>query len=498
MDENSKDSFDSFENVSPRKRPPQRTVLAELSDSSFDEPSNKRRRNENAEIVKQKRRSPALHVDSDTTKSQLQLGTSTSVTLKVQSVSTDGSQISLQCINDKNGQSFVYLQHQWAETPVNVGNTIRLFDAKRWDENDWIVDADQGLVVVEPDTLISATSVAQALFCARKTVLNERFRGGNASNKAMLMGSIIHELFQKALFVPPMIVSAEWLLSQWRASIEENPSYLIALVALDFTPSAFEAELQPYVKIICQWINEKIGTHKPLPSGSRVKSVSDIEENIWIPSLGLKGKLDSTLIVNNKGDNSYLEPLELKTGKSGLSIEHNLQVLLYCVMLAIRDDQPVNSGSLLYLKDGVSRCVTPKLVDLKGAFQVRNRLATFTSKISTNLPEPISENRACLKCDHALTCTLSKFNAQTVSPTFKELVATIGSHLPKSHVQYFEKWTGMLTLEWKTALSRVPNLSSVWKMPSHEREKRGSCISNLQINACKKGANEKFNIKLTR
>ena len=41
---------------------------------------------------------------------------------------------------------------------------------------DWVIDDMNGLVVVNPDLLISGTSIVSTLFCMRKAVLNERFK----------------------------------------------------------------------------------------------------------------------------------------------------------------------------------------------------------------------------------------------------------------------------------------------------------------------------------
>ena len=51
--------------------------------------------------------------------------------------------------------------------------------------------------MVNPDYLISGTSVVAGVFCRRKAVLNERFKGFDAGNKVMLIGTLVHELFQE-------------------------------------------------------------------------------------------------------------------------------------------------------------------------------------------------------------------------------------------------------------------------------------------------------------
>ena len=53
-----------------------------------------------------------------------------------------------------------------------------------------------GLLVVNPDMLVSGTSIVSTLFCMRKAVLNERFKGQDGPSRSMLIGTLVHELLQ--------------------------------------------------------------------------------------------------------------------------------------------------------------------------------------------------------------------------------------------------------------------------------------------------------------
>lgn len=55
--------------------------------------------------------------------------------------------------------------------------------------------------MINPDFLISGTSVVSGVFCRRKAVLNERFRGLDPGNQLMLIGSLVHQLFQEVRLV---------------------------------------------------------------------------------------------------------------------------------------------------------------------------------------------------------------------------------------------------------------------------------------------------------
>lgn len=64
--------------------------------------------------------------------------------------------------------------------------------------------------------------------------------------------------------------------------------------------------------------------------GVTVTDFADIEENIWCPRFGLKGKIDVTagVRIHRRGrkPTERIVPLELKTGKESNSIEHRSQV----------------------------------------------------------------------------------------------------------------------------------------------------------------------------
>lgn len=75
-----------------------------------------------------------------------------------------------------------------------------------------------------------------------------------------------------------------------------------------------------------------------------IEVIDDIEENIWCPELGIKGKVD----VSVQTDHSLM-PLEIKTGRASVSLEHRGQVLMY-IMMMNKLGYEVPSGLLLYLR----------------------------------------------------------------------------------------------------------------------------------------------------
>ena len=93
-----------------------------------------------------------------------------------------------------------------------------------------------------------------------------------------------------------------------------------------------------------------------------VTSVRDIEENFWSPLLGIKGKVDCsaevTIHPRGKRHKTSTLPLELKTGKPNISLEHSGQVALYALMFGMhRPERSCEGGLLVYLQGASSSFV---------------------------------------------------------------------------------------------------------------------------------------------
>lgn len=102
-------------------------------------------------------------------------------------------------------------------------------------------------------------------------------------------------MFQKAI-VTPLTVSMDWLREEWRKMLNEE--MLVALLSLSLSPRQMETKLLPYFDQILSWMAENADSQRRLPTGSLVEEVHDIEENIWSPRLGLKGKIDVSFKVS--------------------------------------------------------------------------------------------------------------------------------------------------------------------------------------------------------
>ena len=103
-------------------------------------------------------------------------------------------------VRDESGAfGRILLRDSWVQsTPVLQGAVVHVigdFD----DEDICVVDNQRNYIVVNPDVLVSATTVADSVGCMRKAVLQDRVKATGDISKPMVYGNIIHTLFQAAL-----------------------------------------------------------------------------------------------------------------------------------------------------------------------------------------------------------------------------------------------------------------------------------------------------------
>lgn len=84
--------------------------------------------------------------------------------------------------NEPAAKAVCHLQTPWNQTPIQAGDLLSL--QAQWQPSlaSYVVNKEQGFCVIHPDLLISSTTVTGSLFCRRKAVLQDRFRGVDSTN----------------------------------------------------------------------------------------------------------------------------------------------------------------------------------------------------------------------------------------------------------------------------------------------------------------------------
>lgn len=82
--------------------------------------------------------------------------------------------------------AIVTLKGAWSETDVFVDDIVSVKGILNESGKNFQINADNGFIVTSPDFLVSGTSVVGSLFCARKAVLSERFKGIDCSDNKIV------------------------------------------------------------------------------------------------------------------------------------------------------------------------------------------------------------------------------------------------------------------------------------------------------------------------
>ncbi len=422
---------------------------------------------------------------------------------RVQSVEPGQGQIKLKLKNLTNDESGnCILKGSWAETKIDQGDIVNILSV----DSDMVIDDLNGLIVVNPDLLISGTSIVSTLFCMRKAVLSERFKGGEGSSRSMLVGTLVHMLLQETL--RHGLRSKEDVAKQLDKCLEDG-DVIKSLVSLGMSHQNMRTEMEPFLPHVLYFVEKYVLAKKghvelPAPAfaGSNnqmnktlakpwpgtVEAIKDIEENIWSPRLGMKGKVDLTVQVklqnrDAKGRMCKTLPLELKTGRPSGSAEHRGQLIMYSMMMSERRPDP-ESGLLLYLRTSSLQEVRAGIHEMRGLIQMRNQLAHHFLQDFEDLPSPINAKRACKECGLLNACAMYQKLADQVPPgpghAMSELVPEVLNHLNEEDMNFFNHWSRLNSLESGEA-RKASRLKSLWCVTPQQRELQGQAIAGLTL-----------------
>ncbi|KAM8774369.1 DNA replication ATP-dependent helicase/nuclease DNA2 [Rhynchonycteris naso] len=402
------------------------------------------------------------------------------------------------------------LRNDWCSVPVEAGDIIHLEGECTSDT--WIIDEDFGYLILYPDMLISGTSIASSIRCMRRAVLSENFKSSDPATRQMLIGTILHEVFQKA--INDSFVSEK--LKELAFQTVQEIRHLKEMYRLNLKQDEVKQEVEEYLPSFSKWAADFMHKYTSadypqmqlsLPSDGHnsnatckievVKSL-DIEESIWSPRFGLKGKIDATVAVKiHRGCKTKYKimPLELKTGKESNSIEHRSQLVLYTLLSQERRADP-EAGLLLYLRSGQMYPVPANHLDKRELLKLRNQMAfsllhrinkSGTRKEKTKLaplPQIIEEQQTCKYCSQVGNCALysraveEQMDDSSIPLAMLPKIKEETQHLKLTHLEYFNRWCLMLTLESQSKDNKK-NHQNIWLMPSSEMEQGGNCIGNL-------------------
>uniref|UniRef100_A0A3P8SA22 DNA replication ATP-dependent helicase/nuclease DNA2 n=1 Tax=Amphiprion percula TaxID=161767 RepID=A0A3P8SA22_AMPPE len=406
--------------------------------------------------------------------------------------------LTMSCSKSLHPTETCLLKDGWEMTPVRRGDVVHLEGCS--DGGSWLVDREQGFLVLLPDSLISGTSISSSIRCMRRAVLGDMFKSFDSGSMQMLNGTMVHEVFQRAATAKDFSLEK---LSKLADEALHGPRYLGDMYGLGVSQEEMKQELHNYLPSLQHWANEYLNSSTPKAISLKmydsatvvtVTELADIEENVWSPRFGLKGKIDVTarVRIQNPRNGSHripeekIVPLELKTGKESNSIEHRSQVILYTLMSLERYNP--ETGFLLYLKTGNLHPVVANHMDRRELLKLRNTLVHHVHNCVeqeaersrlTRLPDILTNRQTCQYCPQKRNCALYEravdpSSADVSEDVVQDFLQQETGHLTLPHLNYFSHWLLLWTLQCIKLLKYL-TLTCV------SSEKNGSCVGNLQL-----------------
>ncbi|KAH9914176.1 Dna2-domain-containing protein [Epithele typhae] len=427
----------------------------------------------------------------------------------------------------------VTLQDDWTHSNVQVGDIVNFIGD--WTERSpsaqlaMTVSLKHNFFIHHPDVLLTPTALSNTAQCMRKPLLTNMVRSSSDVTPALVWGNMLHEVMQTCLSV------ARWDDSFMNAKIENVcRAGMSELVRIDMDVPQAISEVTVRARGIKAFA-EKYIAPEPKPNAVltntragkdestllAIPQLYDIEEDIWSPTYGLKGKIDASVqaVIHEVDDSSTPfaranpqvkktaspMPFEIKTGRAMAGMEHRAQTMLYTLLMGERYGTESPSGLLYYTQSEEVVRVPAARNEIRALLVARNQMAghmmdrlraqsTITihedeegvdvvEHLDSSLPPTIDDNRVCGRCYTLDTCMLFRKAVEGVEDTtsdIRDIYQLKTGHLTQTQINFFKKWETLVSLEERDL---VRFRKELWMLTAHEREDKGRCFADMVLDA---------------
>lgn len=389
----------------------------------------------------------------------------------------------LNCLTSEDKLINIIVRDHWVTLNFKINDIIHIIVSKEGD-NFQLVDKDHNLLIWNPDILLSATKISDAIDCKRKTIITQKFNGPGAASVPLIVGNITHSIFQKCLL-------NRRIDDEFMDEIIENEldAYILDIYSVNKSKEDFKSIISEHIAYIKEWI----GTYVPLKNNNpnsnkkteyKATNILDIEENIMSPVFGIRGLIDVVIEAQLNTGEKHVIPLEIKTGRQYIS--NNAQVSLYTLLIKQRYEVESFYTSLVYtkLKECYLNSVNNK--DFRMLVNIRNELSQFLMYAVTDLP-PLLNRSSCERCFSLEPCmVLNKLienGTHELSGIDPDMYDDLTRHLTKAeYKEFYEHWDKLITKE-EGLISYTK--TELWKNSADYRESNGGyCVGNLNVVGC--------------
>ncbi|NXP97282.1 DNA2 nuclease, partial [Vidua macroura] len=142
------------------------------------------------------------------------------------------------------------LRSGWESVPVVPGDIVHL--EGECSSGTWVIDAQSGFLVLYPDLLLSGTTISSSIRCMRRAVLSERFRGSESGSHQMLVGTILHDIFQQSVTNNLTQEKVRELANK----IVYGQKYLKEMYLLNLKQAQIMQEVEEYLPSFIKWAED--------------------------------------------------------------------------------------------------------------------------------------------------------------------------------------------------------------------------------------------------
>lgn len=422
----------------------------------------------------------------------------------------------------------ISLQDDWATTPVKAGDVVSIVGA--WTDEPASSSTSKPmssivltsaptspLLIHHPDILVTATALSSTPTCLRRPLLNMLVRNATDVTPALVWGNMLHEVMQTCLREGRW--DERWIDERIEEVARAGLGDLMRLnVDVDQAKHEVWARAGGLKTFATRYMYDlpKEGATLTNTRSERGQSsllaisrLHDIEEDIWSPTYGLKGKIDASVqaVITDVEDASnpftiaksmrttvtHPAPLEIKTGRAVAGMEHRAQTTLYTLLMGERYSAEIPSGLLYYTQSEEVVRVPAARNEVRALMMRRNELAGWIMRRIRQgqtreaerdveevfLPPTIDNERVCGKCYTVDTCMLYRKAVEQVEDTdspIADIYHLKTSHLTSAHTAFFKKWEHLVGLEEHDL---VHFRKELWTMRAEERERYGRCFANM-------------------
>ncbi|BEI94616.1 uncharacterized protein CcaverHIS019_0701880 [Cutaneotrichosporon cavernicola] len=404
-------------------------------------------------------------------------------------------------VGTPSGRRLVQLTERWADLRLRLGDIVNVISPHLAGNGPIAITFKDtsSYLVAHPDILVTMTSIANAMPCTRRPLLNQLVRLPEPVSKPIVYGTILHGLLQESLregtFDPAAtrrrvttdLATDGRRLEVWGAGLDPGS------VAEDLGRRAEDA----FASFGRRWVGASpkaegnVVTARDESVGTvAINGLHDVEEDIWSPKWGLKGKVDASVQAIFERDGQSQEvvaPMEIKTGRSIGGVQHRAQTLLYTLLMEDRYGLPVPAGLLYYSQRDLIVLVEARANEVRALVQTRNELAEWMvrgrqSADEPFLPRTVDNQRECKNCFASEVCMLYRRANDKVPPIEDDPIGDIyedkTAHLTDEHAEFFRHWERLLTLEEQDT---VRLRAQLWTMGAHVRQAKGRCFADMVI-----------------